>query len=168
MSDWGRTTYGDPCHGCGFDWMITTEDAVRLLHDAPAAYASLVSDATGAENVPALEWNVTAYVAHVGDNLRIWAERLAAAVATQSLPVTRYDENALADARRYNELPLVGTLWSLHEASASWIRAWALTNSPREMLHSERGRITSDDVAATNAHDVVHHQWDVRRCLGLV
>jgi hypothetical protein len=166
VSDWGSRTYGDPCRGCGFEWAIVTQDAVRVIQAAPEAYAALVADATGAEKAPGLDWNVTAYVAHVADNLRIWAERLAAAVGTRPLVVTRYDENALAVARRYVELPLVGTLWSLREAVEEWHRAWKLTEAPRELLHSERGRIRADEVAVTNAHDVIHHKWDIARCLG--
>jgi hypothetical protein len=34
------------------------------------------------------------------------------------------------------------------------------------MLHSERGAMELFDVVASNAHDALHHHWDLTRILG--
>jgi hypothetical protein len=167
VSAWGPITYGDPCRECGFAWTMGTSDAVALIADAPAMYADLLRDATGTEGAPELDWNVGGYVSHVADNLRIWAERLVAATVEQPLVVSPYDADALGAARGYNNLQLSGALWSLHEAVDSWQRAWTLAGERRVLVHPDRGRITAEHVARTNAHDVFHHQHDIRRCLGI-
>ena len=35
MSDWGRTTYGDPCRDCGFAWTATGEESAAVLKAIP-------------------------------------------------------------------------------------------------------------------------------------
>ncbi len=166
VSKWGATTYGDPCRECGFTWELTADDAVLVVSSAPAAYGEVLRHASGYESTPELAWNLVSYVAHVADNLRVWGERLAAA-AGPGEPVTlvAYDSDALAAARRYDLLPLSGVLWGLGEAAASWERAWRSADRSRSFLHPDRGCIVPEDIARTNAHDVVHHQLDVRRCL---
>jgi hypothetical protein len=166
VSAWGPATFGDPCRECRFAWNLKAESAVAVISGAPAAYREAVRDATGRESAPELVWNVAAYIAHVTDNLRIWGERLAAAAGSEE-PITlvSYDSDALASARCYNSLLLSGVLWGLGEAAKSWASAWRSVDSARAFLHPERGRITTDDIARTNAHDVVHHQFDLSRCL---
>lgn len=167
VNAWGPVTFGDPCRECGFDWNITADDAVAVVLGAPAAYRDALRDASGSESTPDLVWNVTAYVAHVADNLRVWGERLAAAGGSdEPITLVSYDSDALASARRYDSLPLTGVLWGLSEAAASWVRAWKSSNGPDwVLLHAERGPISAEDIARTNAHDIVHHQFDLRRCL---
>lgn len=166
MSNWGPATFGDPCRECGYPWNLTAHEAAATIKKSPAAYRDAVRDATGSESAPDLGWNVTAYVAHVTDNLRIWGERLAAAAGSREpVAVESYDSDALAAARRYESLPMGGVLWGLDEAAASWERAWHASGPARVFLHPDRGRITSEDAALTNAHDVVHHLFDIHRCL---
>lgn len=166
VSDWGGVTYGEPCRECGFTWELTAEDAVALVSAAPVAYSEVLRHAGGHESTSELAWNVVAYVAHVADNLRVWGERLAAAAGPgEPVPLVAYDSDALAVARRYDLLPLGGVLWSLREAVASWERAWRDADRSRPFLHPDRGCIVPEDIARTNAHDVVHHLLDVRRCL---
>ncbi len=166
MSTWGSAAYGDPCRGCGFAWALTAEAAAGVVSAAPTTYRYAVGSATGRESTPELQWNVVAYVAHVTDNLRIWGERLAAAADPgERISLVRYDGDALASARSYHSLPLAGVLWGLGDAAASWTRAWTGADRSRVFLHPERGRISAGDIARTNAHDVVHHQLDIRRCL---
>jgi hypothetical protein len=53
----------------------------EAIEDAPVAFGSLVAGRTGSERMPSLTWSVQAYVWHAGDNVRIWAERLAASAS---------------------------------------------------------------------------------------
>jgi hypothetical protein len=121
----------------------------------------------GTERRSASSWDARGYVCHVGDNLRIWAERLVAAVDVPDLAIGAYDADLLATARNYGAIPLRGALWSLQRAVDAWLAAIQVAG-PAEivLLHPERGRLHLADVMSTNAHDAFHHLFDVRRSLG--
>jgi hypothetical protein len=168
-SRWGTSTYGDPCRTCGFSWTVSVDEAVAQMAEIPALYAGLVSGATGHERHPDLTWSVTAYVCHVGDNLRIWSERLMGVVLGAPAEVGGYDENELARARTYEQIPLEGARWSLGVAVAHWLTAVAEAQ-PLDLvvLHPQRGVQSLLDVAQSNLHDATHHGWDIARTLRAV
>jgi hypothetical protein len=165
MTSWASSHYGDPCRECGFDWSISKEQAREIVETAPAILQRDLTDATGRERHPDLTWPVVAYLAHMCDNLRIWAERVAGITRGGSPAVVRYDENALATARQYESLSIPGVQWSLARAAADWLVA--VNEAPDDLVmdHGERGRQTLHDVVLSNAHDVAHHTWDIRRSL---
>jgi len=165
VSEWGRETYGDPCRECGFSWSVATSDARTMVAGLPERLALLLSDASGDERHPDLGWSVTGYVAHVGDNLRIWAERLAGITRGGSAVVASYDENALAHVRAYDALALPGALWTLERSTQDWLTAVGLAAPDLVMVHSDRGAIGLDEVVRTTAHDALHHEWDIERSL---
>lgn len=163
-TDWGAAIYGDPCRQCGFGWMIGRPDAVAVVAATPARYAALLGGRTGAERHPDLAWPVVAYVCHVGDNLRIWAERLAGLALGATEPVSPYDEGALARVRAYDDIALPGALWSLGRAVADWQEAVGLVADRGVLLvHPERGEQDLPAVVRSNAHDAYHHGWDIER-----
>jgi uncharacterized damage-inducible protein DinB len=131
----------------------------------PARAAALLADARGDERHPALAWSVGGYVLHIGDNFRIWAERVAGIALGDSSVVASYDENELAGARTYDAIGLHAALWSLERATADWLTAFDLAPSTLVMVHPERGTIDLEDIARSNAHDAVHHLWDIERSL---
>jgi hypothetical protein len=100
VSGWGPATYGDPCRECGYRWSITQHEAIAGVNGAPSELATLLADFDGSQRHPDLEWPVVAYVCHISDNLRIWAERLAGLALGERRPVGRYDPDLLARARR--------------------------------------------------------------------
>lgn len=166
MSEWGRATFGDPCAECGFDWDVSTSEVRALVGGLPVRLGVLLSGATGEERHPALGWSVAGYVAHVGDNLRIWAERLVQVTRGGSRVVADYDENALARARVYDALGLAGVLWSLERSTRDWVAAVERAPAGLTLEHTERGVIALDDVVKTSGHDALHHEWDIERTLG--
>lgn len=165
MSQWGPDTYGEPCRECGFSWSLDVSDAKAVIAGLPAQLADLLKDASGAERHPGLVWAVTAYVAHIGDNLRIWAERVAGITLGGSMAVASYDENLLATARAYQSLSLAGALWSLERATSDWLHAISMAAPDLAMIHPQRGEVRVGDIVISNTHDAVHHVWDVRRSL---
>ena len=94
--------------------------------------------AIGTERHPDLEWSVSAYVSHVADNLRIWAERLAGIAAGAPPEVGGYDESALARARGYQQIPLQAALWSLSRSVAGWQHAVGADPADRHRPHPPR------------------------------
>lgn len=165
MSSWGGCAYGDPCRECGFSWGIDASDAKMLVASLPGQLREVLDGASGSERHPDLAWPVTSYVCHVGDNLRIWAERIAGITLGCSRVVSGYDENALASARAYDFASLLGALWSLERAAGDWLEAVTMAPAELTMIHPDRGEISLGDIVRSNAHDAVHHVWDIRRSL---
>jgi hypothetical protein len=165
---WGPDTYGDPCRECGFSWSISFEEAVDLVIGAPERISVLVEGSDGTQRHRDLQWNVSGYVSHVVDNLRIWAERLASASLGATSDVVPYDQDLLSKARGYNELPLSGALWSLRRSVDAWTSAILQARDGGVILrHPDRGDQSADDVARTNSHDTFHHEWDISRSTDL-
>jgi GrpB-like predicted nucleotidyltransferase (UPF0157 family) len=166
MSEWGRQTYGEPCRECGFSWSVEVESARDLVRKLPSRAAALLARGRSQARDPDLAWTSGGYACHLSDNLRIWAERLAAAAAGVATIIAPYGADLLATARRYNDLPVEGVLWSLEQAVDEWLNATALAAESDVVLgHPERGALVVVDVVRNNAHDVVHHEWDMRRSI---
>ncbi len=166
MNEWAQATYGDPCRDCGYQWSIEPDQAIELVGAVPQRYATLLSGLDGSQRHPDLAWSAKAYVSHVVDNLRIWAERLAGAATGARGPVAPYHADLLAQAREYEALPLAGALWSLDRSVRAWHEAVRLADEAAVVLsHPERGDQAVAEVVLTNAHDAHHHAWDIERCL---
>src|SRR5580658_2354418 len=163
---WETTTYGDPCRQCAFFHTITREAAVSVVVAIPDSLTELLSGKTGDERHRDLAWPVVAYVCHVSDNLRIWAERLAGVALGDDGAVAPYDQDLLAQARRYQDVSLAGALWSLERAAGDWRHAVDTADQVGiTLVHPERGENSLLDVVRTNAHDARHHAWDIERTI---
>lgn len=164
--DWAVATFGDPCRQCGFSWGMTRDEALRLVATLPTRYREATATASGEERIPDLSWNVTQYVSHVVDNLRMSGERIVEALESGDHRVTAFDPDALAIARRYDRVKLAGALWSLDNSVAAWTTAMS-RGFERDLVlqHEVRGEQTVGETAVANAHDAHHHAWDVERIL---
>ena len=120
VNTWGVRVYGDPCRECGFGWSTSVDAAAALIADVPERYAKLLDGQDGTTRHPSLTWSVRAYVCHVDDNLRIWAERMWSAVEAKQVQIEAYDQDALASARRYEHIPVKAALWALSHAADVW------------------------------------------------
>jgi hypothetical protein len=162
---WGERTYGEPCRECGFWWSASLAESIGVVARAPSSFAAVLAGASGRERHPALGWSVAEYVLHVGDNLRIWAERVAGITGGDPPRVASYDENVLASARAYAAVGLHAAEWSLGTAARDWVDAMRAAPPDLVMEHPERGAMGLEQVASGNAHDALHHLFDVRRSL---
>lgn len=166
MDRWGAQLYEDPCRECGFTWASGLEPLTAWMRRLPDALEEVVARATGDERLPDLDWNVSAYVAHMADNTSIWAERLIAVARGADAHVTAYDPDLLATARRYNDIALEGSRWSLRLAVDRWLDAVReADDADVVVLHAERGEMQLSNVVASNVHDAHHHLWDLERIL---
>lgn len=164
MNEWGRRTFGDPCRECAYDWSLSRAEVCALVGAVPGRYAQILEGCDGTEQIEELDWPATAYVCHVADNLRIWAERLVASSAGMEVKIAPYDNELLAVARNYAAVPLSGALWSLGRAVDDWLNAVALVeNLDVILVHPDRGPQDALDTARNNAHDAFHHSWDLTR-----
>ncbi|MCZ3386824.1 MAG: hypothetical protein LH630_07620 [Actinomycetia bacterium] len=162
MSAWWVEAFGDPCRSCDYNWSVSLDAAMARVSDSPERYRILLHDHSGRERLPELSWSAKGYVFHVADNLRIWAERLTAASAGATDPITEYDDNLLARARAYEQLPIGAAIWSLHKAVDCWKESVVVADETAVVLnHPRRGALSVLDVVRSNCHDVVHHEWDI-------
>jgi hypothetical protein len=166
-NEWWVTEYGAPCRECGFDWSQSPESVIVLVEALPDRFDTLLDGRTGDEVFPGATWSAKAYVFHVADNLRIFAERLEGVAAGASTTLASYDQDGLAVARRYEQMSVESALWSVRRAATEWASAtrYALTQ-PTEFLHEERGLLTAAEVTRGPAHDAFHHCLDVARATG--
>jgi hypothetical protein len=136
------------------------------MRSLPDSIDEMAIGATGTERLPDLGWNVSGYIAHMTDNTRIWAERLIAVSRGADAHVFPYDPDLLAESRHYNDVALQGATWSFRNAVANWLSAVdEAAPAGIVMFHSVRGAMELSDVIASNAHDSVHHRWDLTRIL---
>ena len=139
-----------------------------MVAEMPGRYARLLEGRDRSVRHPGLGWSVGAYVCHVGDNLRIWAERMWSSVEAEHVEIDAYDQDELARVRTYESIPLATALWSLSHAAAAWLEAFrAAVRREPTFDHPERGLISLSDLVQSNCHDAVHHEWDIRRSLGV-
>jgi len=163
---WWRIEYGDPCRECGFEWSVAPEDAIGAVEELPAEFAGLLARSAGDAVPPGCTWSAKAYVFHVADNLRIFAERLEGVRAGGPVELIGYDENELAAARHYEEMSLPAALWSIADAVPRWAAASrAALADDLTYQHSERGELRASEIVRAPAHDALHHAWDVSRAV---
>ena len=75
---WGVELYGDPCHECGFDWSISTDDAIGLVAGFSDAFGELVAGSDGSARIPDLAWSASGYIS-------LWSLEAAAVLWEQSV-----------------------------------------------------------------------------------
>jgi hypothetical protein len=164
MTDWGPAKYGDPCRECGYEWSITQDQAMALVADLPRRFREALEGHDATLIHPDLTWSAAGYVAHVCDNLRIFAERFAAFDMGAYGDTVPYDPDKLAEARAYNSIPVAGALWSLENAARDLVRAVEMTAGQEvSMVIDERGPQNVLELIKTTTHDGYHHVWDVQR-----
>jgi hypothetical protein len=158
---------GDACGECGFSWSAEGDEGLGRVQGASDRFAELLQgrDATRAPG-PRV-WSPSAYVWHVADVVRAWSERLHSLGIDAETRWAGFDPNELARARRYGELPQVTGPWALARSTEALVRALEHLDLDDEFVHPEWGEGTVLDGLRWVAHEIVHHELDVRRGLGL-
>lgn len=162
MTQYCQRRYGEPCLVCGYSWKTPVESCALTIATMPATYSAILERSDGSNKSAHLGWNAVAYVAHMADNTRIWAERVVSAASgyRDAIP---YDEDALALARNYSALKLPGALWSLQRAVLDWEEALTMAQAAPALtiLHPEQGPLDLADAIRIMAHEAFHHSLDL-------
>jgi len=108
-------------------------------------------------------WSASLYLWHLVDLLRISNERLLTLINDPGRGITGFDENALAEARRYEQLSTAVGLISLRMAARDW--AETVRHAPDEVTvsHPELGVLGALEIIRRTAHEVHHHVMDIDR-----
>jgi hypothetical protein len=169
---WWIAEWGNPCRECGLDWSSSPDSVIAAVEELPDKFDAALAEHTGDERAPDAHlhqpsWSAKAYVFHVADNLRIFAERLDGVFAGAPTTLAAYDQDELADARNYEAMSVQSALWSLRMAVTTWSAATreALVRASVNYLHAERGELNAAEITRGTGHDALHHYWDVTRAL---
>jgi len=154
-----------PCADCGFDWSLSSDKAILLVQAAPERYSAILANGAGPRSEDPTRWSATGYLWHVVDVIRLGTERLWALTHDAESGVPGWDEEALAAARRYEQLSWVVGLRALTVAVAEWTGAAREAPASAEVAHPAFGRLSSHDSIVRNAHEVHHHARDIEGAL---
>ena len=154
---------GPVCTECGFDWAIPREDAIDLVTQVPGAATAAIARIQDPMQRIGGRWWAAMYVWHLVDVLRIGAERLFTLTHDPGRGITCWDENALAEARRYGQLsPAVGLIVLL-SAAREWAGAAGEAPAEAAVRHPRFGNLGALEIVRRNAHEVHHHLMDINR-----
>ena len=151
------------CAECGFDWQMTRQDAIELVAQAPDGAGAAITGIEDPARRSGERWSASMYVWHLVDVLRIGTERLLTLTHDPGRGITCWDENALAEVRRYQQLsPTVGLL-VLRSAAQAWITAAAMAPANVQVRHPRFGSFGAVEIIRRDAHEVHHHLMDINR-----
>ena len=151
------------CAECGFAWTISRDDAIDLVTQLPVSATAALARVHQPTRQAGPRWSASMYVWHLVDVLRIGTERLLTLTHDPGRGITCWDENALAETRRYAQLsPAVG-LMVLRTAAREW--AAAASEAPAEAVvrHPQFEDLGALEIIRRNAHEAHHHLMDINR-----
>src|SRR5215470_13801586 len=123
------------CTECGFDWHTDRRTATSLVAQAAQNAATALVRISDPTERSGERWSAAMYVWHLVDVLRIGTERLLTLTHDPSRGIACWDENALAEARRYQQLsPAVGLIM-LRSAAEAWTTIAAVTPADTQVHH---------------------------------
>src|SRR5262249_42729804 len=111
-------------------------------------------------------WSASWYVWHLVDVLRIGTERLLPLTHDPARGITCWDENALAEVRRYRQLSTTVGLLMLRSVAQAWITAAAVAPGNVQVRHPRFGSFAAVQSHRPHSHQVPHHLMDIHptRC----
>jgi hypothetical protein len=151
------------CAECGFAWSATGDEAMAVVEDGPARLARLLEGWNGAVPPNSPVWSPSAYVWHVGDVVRAWAERLHSLGNDPAADWASFDPDELARARHYDALPASSGSWALARSVDALVLSLEPLEGDTPFMHPQWGSGTVADALRWLAHETEHHALDVRR-----
>jgi hypothetical protein len=139
------------------------QNAIELVAQAPDGVAGAITGIKDPARRTGERWSASMYVWHLVDVLRIGTERLLTLTHDPDRGITCWDENALAEVRRYQQLsPTVGLL-VLRSAAQAWATAAAMAPADVQVRHPRFGFFAAAEIIRRDAHEVHHHLMDINR-----
>ncbi len=158
--------YGAPppaCPECGYRWSIEPDEARALIARSPEQFEAALAGHDGMARPADGSWNATAYVWHLSDLARSWAERWVQIRHSPGSRLIGWDPDELADVRGYRELDTEAGIWALRSAVSDLIATTEALEPDTAFEHGDWGRGTVADGMRWLGHEFHHHLGDVRR-----
>jgi len=160
-----RWIYGDDpprvCAECGFDWSIEPGAALAAIASSPDRFDAAMSGRDGMAPQVDGSWNATAYVWHLTDLARSWAERWVQIRDSPGALLVGWDPDELAEVRGYRSLPTSAGLWALRSAVGTLVDVTAGVTFETPFEHGDWGTGDVGDGLRWLGHEFHHHEMDV-------
>jgi len=154
-----------PCPECGFVAAdVRFDDIPRLVRENAAAWAPVLERPDVAVRPNAHTWSPLEYAAHVRDVFRIFDLRLRLMLTEDDPRFPDWDQDATAEAERYNEQDPSVVARELAEAASVVADAFAAVpedHRRRTGRRSDGAAFTVTTMGQYFVHDPVHHLHDV-------
>lgn len=167
MEHFALSKEGGTCPQCGFDWAMPPDEARRLIATSPARTRELIGDRWAdarRRHDPPL-WSPSAYVWHMADALGIWSERFIALELDPDTGIVGFDQDLLAEVRSYDRLSPMAAMWAYERRARDFIETADRHEPDVSFIHPDFGPWTIGEVVRWLAHEMYHHEEDIRRQL---
>jgi DinB superfamily len=168
MSTTTTTPTTTTCAECGFDWSLTFADGVQTVTETADRLAGLLDGIPprGAAVRPAVDvWSPAEYLWHVVDVLRFGTERLWTLRLEPDAGVMPWDADLATELRARSPFSLAVGLHALRDGVRAWTIAALEAPADLTVNHPELGPMDAATMVRRNAHELVHHERDIRRGL---
>jgi hypothetical protein len=157
------------CRECGFRYALTGPEMLAVVREnvgrVRQAARAIPVEVRGQRTAPEV-WSPNAYCAHLADATELIESRVRR-IATEDRPFLRgYDQDAAAEAGRFDEVPVEPSLDRVDAAAARFLEVIEVLPDDgwdREGVHQEAGAIRLRDIAHDMPHELIHHTGDLRR-----
>jgi hypothetical protein len=149
------------CPTCGYRWSIDETDALALIEAGPDRYDAILAGKDGMRHQPDGSWNATAYLWHLTDLMRSWAERWVQIREAPGSRLVGFDPDVLAEARGYRSLPTHPGLWALRSSVDTFIEVTSMITPETSFEHGDWGTGDVADALRWLGHEIHHHVGDV-------
>ena len=160
-----RWVYGDDppsvCEACGFDWAIDPADALAVIASSPHRFEAALAGRDGMVSQVDGSWNASAYLWHLTDLARSWAERWVQISDAPGSLLVGWDPDELAEVRGYRSLPTAAGLWALRAAVETLVEVTATVTFNTPFEHGDWGMGDVGDGLRWLGHEFHHHEADV-------
>ena len=150
------------CTQCGFDWSLSDQEALEVVATASGRYSRAFAGREGARYGAAGTWSPREYLWHVVDVLRHGTENLWMLGVDPDAGFTPWREHDMMAARSASPMSVRVGLWALAVASGDWTRGVHEAPPDVSAWHPDMGWVNRGHVLRWSAHEVVHHEMDVR------
>lgn len=150
------------CPQCGFDWTLADATALDIVTNAPTRYARAFGGREGPRHGLAGTWSPREYLWHVVDALRHATEDLWMLAIDPDAGFTPWKRYDFMTARNSSPMSLRVGLWALAVVAGEWTRAAQEAPEDVSAWHPDQGWMYRRAVLQWTAHEVIHHETDVR------
>ncbi|GHJ42954.1 hypothetical protein Cs7R123_02960 [Catellatospora sp. TT07R-123] len=155
----------DPCPECGFDWAIAFDDAVAVVAATADHCRTAFAAASPADPVAGV-WSPAQYLWHMVDVLRYGTERMWTLTLDPDAGVIAWSADLVIDeVRARSPFSVPVGLRALASAAAQWCDAALAAPADTRTAHPSWGMVDRLRLARISAHEIRHHELDIRRGL---
>jgi hypothetical protein len=150
------------CPLCGFDWGLADGAALDVVAHAPSLYSHAFAGREGPRYGAAGSWSPREYLWHVVDVLRHATENFWMLAVDPDSGFAPWRGHDLMAARSASPMSVRVGLWAVAVAAGEWTRAAHEAPPDVSAWEPDQGWVNRGHVLRWTAHEIVHHEYDVR------